>query len=198
MNRVDSVDLLEKMEVMVFKSEEDVVGEVILPIQCHSDRIAMMETGQENIENCDALVTTNHELLLGIKTADCAPICFADSEGVGVSHVGWRGLCLGLIPKMLSHFNKSEVEVFVGPHLHAFEIKKDACYDEIVRVFGERFLTTDEEKIIFNFKEAIMSELPPEAKFDTRNTATDFSLPSYRRDGNTDRLVTVAQFNLKN
>jgi YfiH family protein len=41
----------------------------------------------------DALVTGRPGLLLGILTADCAPVLFADREAqvIGAAHAGWRG-----------------------------------------------------------------------------------------------------------
>lgn len=46
----------------------------------------------------DALVTRQPGLALGILTADCAPILFADAEAgvVGAAHAGWRGALLGV------------------------------------------------------------------------------------------------------
>ena len=46
----------------------------------------------------DAMVTDRGGLLLGILTADCAPILFADQEAgvVGAAHAGWRGALAGV------------------------------------------------------------------------------------------------------
>lgn len=46
----------------------------------------------------DALVTDRPGLLLGIVTADCAPILFADREAgvVGAAHAGWKGAVTGV------------------------------------------------------------------------------------------------------
>ena len=47
----------------------------------------------------DALVTDRPGLLLGILTADCAPVLFADREAevIGAAHAGWRGAHGGVI-----------------------------------------------------------------------------------------------------
>lgn len=47
----------------------------------------------------DALVTDKPGLLLGIVTADCAPVLLADSEAgvVAAAHAGWRGAHGGVI-----------------------------------------------------------------------------------------------------
>ncbi|BAK68564.1 conserved hypothetical protein [Sphingobium sp. SYK-6] len=46
----------------------------------------------------DALVTDRPGLLLGILTADCVPILFADETGrvVGAAHAGWKGALTGV------------------------------------------------------------------------------------------------------
>ena len=46
----------------------------------------------------DGMATTRRGLALGILTADCAPILFADVEGgvVGAAHAGWRGALAGI------------------------------------------------------------------------------------------------------
>ncbi len=47
----------------------------------------------------DAMVTNRPGLALGIVTADCAPVLFADPEAgvVGAAHAGWRGAVAGVI-----------------------------------------------------------------------------------------------------
>lgn len=53
--------------------------------------------GEERPEG-DALVTNVRGLALGILTADCAPILFADAEAgiVGATHAGWKGALGGI------------------------------------------------------------------------------------------------------
>jgi YfiH family protein len=47
----------------------------------------------------DAMVTDRPGLVLGIVTADCAPVLFSDSETgvVGAAHAGWRGAVAGVL-----------------------------------------------------------------------------------------------------
>jgi YfiH family protein len=46
----------------------------------------------------DAMVTTAPGVALGVLTADCAPILFADpvSEVIGAAHAGWKGALAGV------------------------------------------------------------------------------------------------------
>ncbi|HEY1411601.1 MAG TPA: peptidoglycan editing factor PgeF [Rhodopila sp.] len=52
-----------------------------------------------NGAKADAMVTDRPGLALGIVTADCAPVLFADSGGgiVGAAHAGWRGAVTGVL-----------------------------------------------------------------------------------------------------
>ncbi|AQT47745.1 hypothetical protein BBC0122_016430 [Bartonella choladocola] len=47
----------------------------------------------------DALVTNKAGLALGILTADCGPVLFADAKArvIGAAHAGWRGALAGVI-----------------------------------------------------------------------------------------------------
>jgi YfiH family protein len=55
-------------------------------------------------EKADAVVTDRPDLALGIITADCAPVLFADSTGaiVGAAHAGWRGAVAGVLEATLA------------------------------------------------------------------------------------------------
>ena len=50
-------------------------------------------------ERADAMVTDRAGLALGVITADCAPVLFADVAGgvVGAAHAGWRGAVAGVL-----------------------------------------------------------------------------------------------------
>lgn len=47
----------------------------------------------------DAMVTQERGIALGILTADCAPVLFADAEAgvIGAAHCGWRGALAGVL-----------------------------------------------------------------------------------------------------
>ena len=194
MNNKRIFNLTDNVFVTAYERSQDVPSTVIFPEQCHGDNIIEVITSGEKLENCDALITKNKTLSLGIKTADCAIICFTDNEKIGIAHIGWRGLCLSLTEKILAKFNRANLQVFVGPFMHSFEIKKDFCFDQIKEKFGDKYFVEEQNKITFLFKDAIMSLLPPNTKFNERDTFLDFSLPSFRRDKTKERLATVINF----
>ena len=91
----------------------------------------------------DALVTGRPGLLLGIVTADCAPVLLADVEDgvVGAAHAGWRGAMAGVtdqaIAAMLSLGAKIDrIAAAVGPCIAraSYEVDHD---------FAERLLADD-------------------------------------------------------
>jgi YfiH family protein len=83
-------------------------AEAVLPgaplatvFQVHSPN-AVVATGAWSNDarpKADGLATDRPGLLLGVVTADCAPVLFADREAgvIGAAHAGWRGAHGGLL-----------------------------------------------------------------------------------------------------
>lgn len=69
--------------------------------QVHSGDAQVVDTlvAREDLPKADALVTKTRGLAIGILTADCAPVLFADPEAkvVGAAHAGWRGAIGGIL-----------------------------------------------------------------------------------------------------
>lgn len=169
------------MKVETYPPNSKIPYNVILPKQCHGTKIVEVITGDEYLGECDGVWTKNKKLVLGVKTSDCAPICFSDKEKFGIIHVGWRGLVNGICENMLKTFDSIETDIFVAPMLPEFEIKMDDCYEAISKKFGKEFFVEKDKKIFFRFKDAIIS-MVPSAKFDSRSTYGDKQLSSWRRD----------------
>ena len=60
-------------------------------------RIINADTDPDELFQGDGLVTGEAGLALGVLTADCAPVLFADPHArvIGVAHAGWKGALLG-------------------------------------------------------------------------------------------------------
>ena len=54
----------------------------------------------------DGIITKNKNVLLGILTADCAPVILLGKEYFGILHVGWRGLLNNIILNAVNFFIK--------------------------------------------------------------------------------------------
>ena len=80
------------------------IGPLAILRQTHSTRVEII-TGpvEPSTLEADAMVTATPGVLLGILTADCTPVLFADPEAgiVGAAHAGWRGAAEGILVKTL-------------------------------------------------------------------------------------------------
>jgi len=98
----------------------------------------------------DALVTDRPGLLLGVVTADCAPVLLADKEAgvVAAAHAGWRGATAGVtdqaIALMISLGARIErIAAAVGPSIARASYEVDHAFAERILAEGpenERFL----------------------------------------------------------
>ncbi len=192
MTKENSFDI-RGIHIELFLPSEQIPEGITMAHPTHGSNIAIIKSGTENLEDYDAVITENRNLSLGVRTGDCAPICLSDGTKIGIAHVGWPGLALGLIEKILLRFDPKNLSVYIAPFLHSFEIKRDFCYDKLSPKFGD-YIEQQPDRLVFNFKDAISSLLPPNATFDSRNTAIDVSFPSHRRNRTKERFVTTVSF----
>jgi YfiH family protein len=68
--------------------------------QVHSPKavVAVEPWGADARPRADAIVTTVAGLAIGVSTADCGPVLFADAQArvIGAAHAGWRGALAGV------------------------------------------------------------------------------------------------------
>lgn len=69
--------------------------------QIHSNVCVTVTSPWEDSERpeADAMVTKKPGIILGILTADCAPVLFADHKNnvIGAAHAGWQGAVKGVV-----------------------------------------------------------------------------------------------------
>ena len=69
--------------------------------QIHSDKVVAVRApwSDQTRPHADAMVSKTPKMLLGILTADCGPVLFADPKAkvVGAAHAGWRGATGGVL-----------------------------------------------------------------------------------------------------
>jgi len=170
----------------------DFLKNVIIPNQTHSDNIIEIITWNEDLTDCDWIYTSrNNNFKLGIRTADCSAIVFYDKKKYWIVHAGWRGLVNWIIEKTIDKFENPEI--FVAPFLKKFEIQKDFCYDLIYEKFWDKYFEISENKIIFNFENALKSVLWKWVIFDKRDTLEDLDFYSYRRNKTERRNYTILE-----
>lgn len=131
--------------------------------QVHSPDVEIV-TGPWPAERpkADAMVTIAHGVALGVSSADCGPILFADSEAgvIGAAHSGWKGAFGGVVGATVTAMEKlgarrERIIAVLGPTISA------AAY-EVGPEFIERF--KGENATFARFFHA--SERPAHAMFD--------------------------------
>jgi YfiH family protein len=140
----DDPDLVMRNRVLV-AGRMDVPVEALLGLkQVHGDRVVTVtepwKTGAG--EAADAMVTDRPGLALGIITADCAPVLFADpaSGVVGAAHAGWRGAVGGVLEATLAAMDalgadRGRVRAAVGPCIgqDSYEVGADLRSEVLAR-----------------------------------------------------------------
>ena len=99
--------------------------------------------------HADAMVTDRPGLLLGILTADCAPVLFADADAgvIGAAHAGWRGALGGVTDSTIAAMEKlgarrDHIHAAVGPCI------AQPSY-EVDDAFRARFVAEDSDNARF-------------------------------------------------
>ncbi len=121
--------------------------------------------GDERPE-ADALVTDRRGQLLGIVTADCAPVLFADAGAgvIGAAHAGWRGAVAGVL--------EATIEAMEG---------LGAARARIVAVIGPCIGQASYE-VAADLRDAVLARAAADARFfadGARPGRWQFDLPGY-------------------
>ena len=94
--------------------------------QIHSDLIRQVKgfsDADDGNYKMDALVSDAPKVLLGVKTADCAPVLLGDvkTRAFAAIHAGWRGTVASIVPKTIAEMrekfgtNPSDLIAAIGP-----------------------------------------------------------------------------------
>ena len=117
--------------------------------QVHSaDVVEAGEWPDDDRPPADALVTDRPGILLGILTADCAPILLADRDAgvIGAAHAGWRGAVAGVAASTVAAMEnlgarRSRIAAAVGPCIAKANYEVDYAFAERLGPEQERFFT---------------------------------------------------------
>ena len=89
-------------------------GRFLTAYQIHSPEVVVADApwAHESRPRADAIVTRTPRLAIGVSTADCGPVLFADAEAgvVGAAHAGWRGALTGVIEATVAAMEKLGAE----------------------------------------------------------------------------------------
>jgi YfiH family protein len=119
---------------------------IVSPHQIHSAQVVVAGNWPDDARPpADAVVTDRPGLLLGVLTADCAPVLFADADAgvVGAAHAGWKGALAGVTDATLDAMealgaDRARIAAAVGPCIARSSYEVD-------HGFESRFLEADPE-----------------------------------------------------
>jgi YfiH family protein len=182
-------------------------GELVLLTQVHS-RVALAVDGPfaagERPE-ADALATATPGLVLGIVTADCAPVLLADRRAgvIGAAHAGWRGAHGGVLEAIVEEMealgaHREDMAAAIGPAiaLESYEVD-DAFRTRFTPGDGRFFATGRDGHWFFDLEGYVEARLDAmgvgaveclgldtyagEGRFHSYRRATHRGEPSYGR-----------------
>ncbi|MBV5263361.1 peptidoglycan editing factor PgeF [Pinisolibacter aquiterrae] len=120
-------------------------GRLAMPYQVHSPDVVVVEEAWAPGEGpkADAVVTARPGVAVGVATADCGPILFADARArvVGAAHAGWQGAFHGVIEATVAAMeglgaSRGGITAVLGPTIsgEAYEVGPE---------FVERFVARE-------------------------------------------------------
>ena len=90
--------------------------------QVHSNDVVVISEPTQAHHRADAMVTTMPGLVLGILTADCAPVLLADADAgvIAAAHAGWKGALGGVLANTVQAMLKlgarrDRIQACIGP-----------------------------------------------------------------------------------
>lgn len=115
--------------------------------QVHSPNVVIVHEPFHGVgPQADALVTNVPRIVLGILTADCAPVLFVDAKAnvIGAAHAGWKGAVGGVVENTLAAMEKlgavrDDISAVIGPCI------AQKSY-EVGAEFVERFVEADQQQ----------------------------------------------------
>ena len=171
---------------------------VALMSQVHGADVVRVDRGSgphSTIAEADAAWTTEVNLLLAVRVADCVPVLVAGAGIVGVAHAGWRGVAAGVVPALIRAMQDAadtKLSAVIGPCISgaSFEVGPEVV--DGLRGAGlspEVFLagTSPRGRPLVDLQRAVAIQLAGAGLTDVEGiavcTVLDPRMFSHRRDG---------------
>ena len=164
---------------VVLKNRKKIAEHFGLPVenlvilnQKHGDTVHVIDAKNKNkylfknveqaIQNeGDAIVTNEKGILIGVNTADCAPIllCDRDAKDIAVIHAGWRGSNGKIIENTLEKMKSlgcKNIVACIGACLQRlhFEVKNDIEFK-----VDRRYISYSDDTTLFDMQLQILEKL---------------------------------------
>ena len=171
--------------------------------QVHGTEVVSVTGRQDTVPTADAAWTTDRSVALAVLTADCLPVVFVerDQQVVGVAHGGWRGLVAGVLAATFEAMPESRYCAWIGPAIgpSAYEVGEEVIQAVVDADPDAECLIRPGDRPgkgyldLFLLAERQLEALGVETVYcDRRCTYSSDDLFSYRRDGSTGRMATIA------
>lgn len=143
-------------------------ADIVTVYQVHSGTAVTVGTPWrwDAAPRADGMATAQPGIVLGIMTADCAPVLFADPEArvIGAAHAGWRGARAGIAEATVAEMERlgarrSRIRAAIGPAIGLASYEVDR-----------------------GFHDALLADEPDAARFFLPGADADhrqFDLPGY-------------------
>ncbi|MDZ7906914.1 MAG: peptidoglycan editing factor PgeF [Gemmobacter sp.] len=115
------------------------IAQLVTVHQVHSpDVVAVSAPHGGPLPKADGMVTATPGLVLGVLTADCQPVLFADPAAgvIGAAHAGWRGSKEGVLESVLDAMEtlgakRENTTAVIGPTISqtAYEVGPEFLYE---------------------------------------------------------------------
>ena len=139
--------------------------------QVHSSKVIKIEHPiDSNFLEGDAMVTSQEGLCIGVLTADCAPILFAENEArvIGAAHIGWKGALDSILENTVTKMielgaKKKMISAVIGPCIQQknYEVGSEFL-DQFIQKDPENrnhFVVDDKNKIWFDLPGLLLRKL---------------------------------------
>lgn len=172
-------------------------------VQIHRNRIKVV-TEPGTFQGTDGFITTEKELALLIKTADCPAVLLIDpsQKVIAAVHAGWRSVVNGILEKVIQlladQFSSQPADILcaIGPAI------RSCCYEvqqDVRRIFPDDVIVRQDKKYFLDLPRAIRRRLLrqglADAHLDDSNLCTSCHADlffSHRRDnGQTGRMMAA-------
>ena len=181
-------------------------GSTVTPLvscyQVHGGRVVHirkkdLSSGDNTRPKADGMVTDDPGIILGVLTADCAPVLFADEDAgvVGAAHAGWKGALAGIAENTIEAMERlgarrGRIAAAIGPAIQpiSYEVKaefRDIFLDKDPSFHRFFFDGIDADHYQFNLQDFVRHQISRHGVTNIWISATDsYTSPrhfSYRR-----------------
>lgn len=157
--------------------------------QVHSALV--LEAGEGDCGEGDALTTARSALALTVATADCVPVLLAGGGRVAAVHAGWRGIVGGVVHATLATFAVArDVAAWIGPAIGpcCYEVGGEVAAAVVAASGPSAARPGRRERPHLDLQEAVAAQLAAagvtrQVRLERCTSCHPGELHSHRRDG---------------